>query len=108
MKAQEVLDLLLLTQQDVRDYLLGVEEGSQTDRNAQRNMRSAIGFVRGGGIHDAMAIEEPDQYATACLLRCRLLTDGLTGKDAEDVEHQYNAVILQLRYHEKNNEEEVI
>ena len=107
MTAQDVYDLLL-TQQDVRDYLRGVEEGSETDRAAQRAMLSAIGFMRGSGIHDIMALEDPEQYATACLLRCRLLVDGATGAEAEDIRRQYNEIVLQLRYDEKNTENEVI
>lgn len=107
MTVQAIFDLIL-TNQDVRDYLRGVEEGSETDRAALRNMRSAIGFVRGSGVHDAMALEEPEQYATACLLRCRLLVDGATGTEAEDIRRQYNEIVLQLRYDAKNTENEVI
>lgn len=102
MTAQEILSLIG-SQQDVRNFLRGVEEGSETDKDAQRAMLAAIRFMAGAGVYDAMAAAEPELYGQACLMLCQLWTDG----PDPDIERQYNAIVLQMRYHEKNVKEEV-
>lgn len=105
MTASEILSLIG-SQDDVRNYLRGVEEGSETDRDAQRAMLAAIRFMPGAGVYDAMAKAEPELYAQACLLLCRLWADAEDGVE-EKITRQYYALINQLRYHEKNVKEEV-
>ena len=105
MTAVEILGLIG-SQDDVRRYLRGVEAGSETDQDAQRAMLAAIRSMPGAGIYDAMAKAEPELYAQACLMLCRLWTDAEDGAE-EKIMRQYNAIILQLRYHEKNVKEEV-
>lgn len=105
MTAAEILSLIS-TQDDVRNYLRGVEKGSETDKDAQRTMLTAIRFMPGAGIYDAMAKAEPELYAQACLMLCRLWADAEDGVE-EKIMRQYNAIILQLRHHEKNVKEEV-
>lgn len=105
MTASEILSLII-TQEDVRNYLRGVEEGSETDKDAQRTMLTAIRFMPGAGVYDAMAAAEPELYAQACLLLCRMWTDAEDGME-EKILRQYNAIILQLRYHKKNAKTEV-
>lgn len=67
----------------VRDYLRGVEPGSELDRDAQRNMLAAISMVRAGGVHDGMAQLEPELYGAACLAYCGMMTDGDNRADDE-------------------------
>ncbi|MBR3797143.1 MAG: hypothetical protein IKK34_14120 [Clostridia bacterium] len=102
MTAKEILSKIG-SQQDVRNFLRGVEEGSEMDLDAQRAMLAAIRFMPGAGVYDAMAAAEPELYAQACLMSCQLWTDGYD----PDIERQMNAIVLQLRYHEKNIKEEV-
>lgn len=103
-KAQEVLDELLGGVSTVRDYLRGIDEGSETDRDAQRSMLAAIDSLRSAGVYDAMAEAAPEQFAQACLLLCRMWTDAEDGV-SEKLLAQYNALALQLRYDERNNPE---
>lgn len=101
--AREVLDLLGGVDA-VRNYLRGVEPGSETDLDAQRSMLAAIGKVRGAGIHDVMAEREPELYAQAALLYCRMWTDA-EDADAEKIQGEINDIILTLRYDKENKEE---
>lgn len=91
-------------EQCVRDYLRGVEEGSETDRDALRAMRAAIEGMRAGGVYDSMAAAAPAQYAQACLLMCRMWTDAEDGA-VPGIVRQYNAIVLQMRYDPRNEEE---
>lgn len=85
----------------VRDYLRGVDEGSETDKDAQRSMLAAIDTLRSAGVHDAMAAAAPEQFAQACLLLCRMWTDAEDGV-SEKLLTQYNHLALALRYDERN------
>lgn len=89
---------------DVRNYLRGVEAGSETDKDAQRSMLAAIEYMRGSGVYDAMAMACPYLYGQACLILCRMWTD-CEDSEAPKLERQYNAIILSLRYDEKNVKE---
>lgn len=62
--------------QTVRDYLRGIEPGSEADRDALRAMRAAIDRLRAGGVHDVMATVMPDLYGDTCLAYCQLRTDA--------------------------------
>lgn len=104
--AKEILDKII-REDDVRVYLRGVEAGSEIDRDAQRAMLVAIAKVRGAGVHDVMADEEPALYADACLLLCRLSVDA-EDAHAADIKAQYFDDILLLRGHEKNIDEEEV
>lgn len=102
--AQEVLNLLGGVDA-VRNYLRGIEPGSETDQDAQRSMLAAIAMLRGsGGVHDVMAVCEPELYAQAALLRCRMWTDAEDMK-AEEIQAQIDQIILDLCYDERNKEE---
>lgn len=104
MTAQEVLSLLG-GQQCVRDYLRGIDEESETDRDARRAMLGAIHSMRAGGIHDVMAEVAPELYAQAALMLCRMWTDAEDGV-AEKIVTQYQSLCLQLRYDEHNEEDD--
>lgn len=103
MTADAVL-ALIANEDDVRNYLRGVEEGSEIDKDAQRSMLAAIEYIRGGGVYDAMAKACPYLYAQACLILCRMWTDCEDSK-ALQLERQVNAILLSLRYDEKNVKE---
>ena len=103
MNAQEILDKIG-GQEGVRCYLRGVEEGSETDRDAQRSMLAAIGSMRAAGVYEAMVNAEPELYAQACLLLCRMWTDAEDGL-SEKILAQDRATMLQLRYDKRNMEE---
>jgi len=92
-------------QADVRAYLRGIEEGSEADRDAERAMIAAIGAIRAGGVHDAMAAAEPYLYGQAALLYCRMWTD-CEDAAAAAIAAQIHPIILALRYDERNAEEE--
>jgi len=97
--------LALITEEDdVRNYLRGVEAGSETDKDAQRSMLAAIEYMRGGGVYDAMAEACPYLYGQACLILCRMWTD-CEDSEARGLERQYNAILLSLRHNEKNVKE---
>ena len=94
---------LLGGQQTVRDYLRGVEEGSEADRDAQRAMLAAIARVRAGGVADSMAQEQPELYADACLKLCAASADT-DAASASALERQAQGIILLLRTDTKNDE----
>ena len=96
----EVLEILG-GQAVVRDYLRGVGEGSETDRDAERAMLAAIASAGAAGVLPAMAAAEPELYAQYCLLRCRLWTDAEDANVAA-IERQTNAILHQLRSDERN------
>lgn len=97
--------LALITEEDdVRNYLRGVEAGSETDKDAQRSMLAAIEYMRGGGVYDAMAEACPYLYGQACLILCRMWTD-CEDSEAPKLERQVNAILLSLRHNEKNVKE---
>lgn len=98
----EVLELLG-GQEIVRDYLRGVEEDSETDRDAQRAMLAAIASAGAAGVMPAMAEAEPELYAQYCLLRCRLWSDAEDDR-ADAITRQANAILHQLRTDERNLE----
>ena len=100
----EILELLG-GQAVVRDYLRGVEEGSETDRDAERSMLAAISAASAAGIRPKMAAAEPELYAQYCLLRCRLYADA-ADEQAAMIERQSNAILHQLRYDPRNDETE--
>lgn len=102
MTAEAVLSLIG-GEGSVRNYLRGIEEGSETDKDAQRSMLAAISGMRAGGVYGIMAQWEPALYAQACLLMCRLWVDAEDGK-APEIIRQYNSIVLQLRYDERNVE----
>lgn len=104
MTAQEALKLIG-GQDTVRAYLRGVEAESDMDRDAARAMRAAIAAVRGADVHDAMIKAEPDLFAQACLLLCRLWTDAEDGA-AAPIAMQYNAVMQLLKNDPRNKQEE--
>ena len=94
--------LELLGGQDVvRDYLRGVVEDSETDRDAERAMLAAIASAGAAGVKPAMAVAEPELYAQYCLLRCRLWSDAEDASVAA-IERQSNAILHQLRTDERN------
>lgn len=95
---------LIADEDDVRNYLRGVEAGSETDKDAQRSMLAAIEAMRGGGVYDAMAKACPYLYGQACLIKCRMWTDCEDG-EAPKLERQFSAILLALRYDEKNVKE---
>jgi len=103
MTADAVL-ALITEEDDVRNYLRGVEAGSETDKDAQRSMLAAIEYMRGGGVYDAMAEACPYLYGQACLILCRMWTD-CEDSEAPKLERQYNAILLSLRHNEKNVKE---
>lgn len=100
MSAQEILNKIG-GQEAVREYLRGVEAGSETDLDARRAMLTAIGSLRSAGVYDVMADAEPDIYAQCCLLLCRMWTDAEDGV-SEKILYQYTHLMLQLRYDERN------
>ena len=95
---------LIADEDDVRNYLRGVEAGSETDKDAQRSMLAAIEYMRGGGVYDAMAKACPYLYGQACRILCRMWTDCEDG-EAPKLERQFSAILLALRYDEKNVKE---
>ena len=100
MTNEEILELIG-GQSAVRDYLRGVEEDSETDRDAHRAMLSAIASATASGITPAMARAEPELYGQYCLLLCRLWTDAEDGA-AEAIVRQTNVLVLQLRHDARN------
>lgn len=93
----------------VRDYLRGVEPGSEIDRDAMRAMRAAIARMRAGGVRDAMAEYEPELYGDACLALCQMRTDADT-QSAPVLARQASDIMLLLRTDKRNiddNEGEV-
>lgn len=105
MTAQEILDAYLGGQAAVRAYLRGVEAGGETDLDAQRAMLTAIRSLTAAGVDAHMAGLEPELYAQACLLLCRLWTDAEDGASAA-ILGQYRALLWQLRYDPRNGAEE--
>ena len=89
----------------VRDYLRGVEPGSETDRDAMRAMRAAIARMRAGGVYDVMARHEPELYGDACLALCQMRTDADTGA-APVLARQASDIMLLLRTDNRNNDDE--
>jgi len=81
----------------VRNYLRGLEEGSETAKDAERAMLSAIEDMQESDVPDTAAERRPNLYAQAALLLCRLRTDA-EDADAEKIERQYNGIVLKLRY----------
>lgn len=102
--AQEVLDQLG-GQQIVRDYLRGVEKGSETDYDARRSMLAAIAYLRGAKVWAAMAKAEPELYAQACLMIARKWTDAEDAA-APAIDRQVSGLIFMLRHDERNLREE--
>ena len=100
MTNEEILELIG-GQDIVRDYLRGVEEDSETDRDAQRAMLAAIASAGAAGVKPAMAAAEPQLYAQYCLLRCRLWSDAEDDR-ADAIMRQSNAILHQLRTDERN------
>lgn len=100
MDVQEVL-ALLGGEPAVREYLRGIEEGSEADKDAQRSMLAAIESMRAAGVYDVMAKVNPGLYAQACLLLCRLWSDAEDADEAS-ITRQHNSIVLKLRYHEAN------
>ena len=89
----------------VRDYLRGVEPGSEADRDAMRAMRAAIARMRAGGVCDVMARHEPELYGDACLALCQMRTDADT-TSAPVLARQASDIMLLLRYDNRNNDDE--
>lgn len=89
----------------VRDYLRGVEPGSETDRDAMRAMRAAISRMRAGGVCDVMARHEPELYGDACLALCQMRTDADT-QSAPVLARQASDIMLLLRTDNRNNDDE--
>lgn len=102
MTNQEILEALG-GQSIVRDYLRGVEAGSETDRDAERSMLAAIAGATAAGILPVMAEAEPALYAQYCLLRCRLFADAEDDREPQ-ITRQANALALQLRLDPRNIE----
>lgn len=102
--AEAILELIG-GQKDVRNYLRGLEEGSESDQDARRAMLAAIESMPGAGIHPAMAAACPYLYGQACLLMCRLWSDAEDGAQAS-IARQLNGIILNLRYDPRNKEDE--
>ena len=96
----------IMKEDDVRNYLRGVEVDSEIDKDAKRSMLAAIEYMRGGGVYDAMASACPYLYGQACLILCRMWTD-CEDSEAPKLERQLSAILLSLRYNEKNVKEEV-
>lgn len=89
----------------VRDYLRGIEAGSEADRDAQRAILAAIASMRAAGVYPAMAEAEPELYAQAALLLCRLWTDA-EDQQADAIGRQAAGIGLQLRYDPRNVSDE--
>ena len=89
----------------VRDYLRGIEEGSEADWDAHRAILAAIGSARAAGVYPAMAVAEPEQYAQYVLLLCRLWTDA-EDQRADAIGRQAAGLCLQLRYDKRNVSDE--
>ena len=89
----------------VRDYLRGVEPGSETDRDAMRAMRAAIARMRAGGVCDVMAQHEPELYGDACLALCQMRTDADV-QSAPVLARQASDIMLLLRTDNRNTDEE--
>lgn len=87
--------------EEVRAYLRGLEPDSEADKDAQRAMLAAISSMDAAGVYPIMAEAKPKLYGQACLLMCRMWTDAEDGAAAA-IGRQYAAIILQLRYDEKN------
>ena len=51
---KEKIIALIGGNETVRDYLRGIEPGSEADRDAMRAMRAAIARMRAGGVRDVM------------------------------------------------------
>ena len=98
----EVLEVLG-GQDIVRDYLRGIEEDSETDRDAERAMLAAIASATAAGVMPAMASAEPELYAQYCLLRCRLWSDA-EDANLDAITRQSNAILHQLRYDTRNTD----
>ena len=94
----------IMNEDDVRNYLRGVEAGSEIDQDAKRSMLAAIEAMRAGGVYDAMAKACPYLYGQACLIQCRMWTD-CEDDDAPKLERQFSAILLMLRYSEENVKE---
>lgn len=88
----------------VRNYLRGLEDGSETAKDAERAMLSAIEDMQDSGVPDDAARRRPNLYAQGALLLCRLRTDA-EDADAEKIERQYNGIVLKLRYIPDEEEE---
>ena len=104
MTTDEVL-LLIGGEAVVRDYLRGVEPGSETDRDAMRAMRAAIARMRAGGVCDVMAQYEPELYGDACLALCQMRTDADV-QSAPVLARQASDIMLLLRTDNRNNDDE--
>lgn len=105
MTTEDVLGLIG-GEEDVRNFLRGVEPGSEMDKDALRAMKTAIERLREGGVCDEMARHRPYLYGQACLTQCELLTDA-QGAEADRLERLYNSMLLQLRHSRHNHENEV-
>jgi len=88
----------------VRNYLRGLEDGSEAALDAKRAMLSAIEEMQAGGVPDVMATLSPNLYATGCLLLCRLDTDA-EDANAAAIERRYNGIVLKLRTDPRIDEE---
>ena len=104
MTNDEVLELLG-GQAAMREYLRGVEEGSETDKDARRAMLAAISSARAAGVYPAMAVAEPELYAQYCLMQCRMWTDAEDAA-ADAIMRQHSAFCLQLRHDPRNVSDE--
>lgn len=102
-KASEILDILG-GESIVRNYLRGLEDGSETALDAKRAMLSAIEELQSNEVPDRMAEISPNLYATACLLRCGQDTDSDYG-NADAIERRYNGIVLKLRHDPRGKEE---
>lgn len=103
MTNEEILEQLG-GQRIVREYLRGVTEDSETDRDARRAMLAAIASAGAAGIRPAMAAAEPELYAQYCLLLCRQWTDA-EDDSADAIRRQREHLCHQLRYDERNTDD---
>ena len=102
---KEKIIALIGGNETVRDYLRGIEPGSEADRDAMRAMRAAIARMRAGGVRDVMAEHEPDLYGDACLALCQMRTDA-DAQSAPVLAQVASDIMLLLRTDEHNNDEE--
>ena len=94
--AGEIL-ALISKEKDVRNYLRGIEEGSEADEDAKRAMLAAIEEMQAGGVPDGAAKTAPSLYAQGALLLCQINTDA-AAEDIERLERRVNGITLQLRH----------
>lgn len=94
--ASEILTQIA-NEKDVRNYLRGLETGSEADEDAKRAMLASIEEMQAGGVPDGAAKTAPHLYAQGALLLCQINTDADAG-DIEKLERRLNGIVLQLRH----------